>query len=259
MLPFLTLTECFSSHHKIIPRELAWCDVLEGTDIVIPSTEYNSPYHFMDMSQPQQASFMQRMGLDTRENVLLRTKIKEALESKSVPSPSSMKWADVPAIFHGDVPRDTPLQDPPDVSSSVFDDAIIQSIIEIMTSKFRRVSEMEVVVRVFLMVMIAVSEDSEIRVELQPSMTSHSTFTDFLICIRSGDTKRFIEVKRTDINVDLTSETNETAQALREAQILLCTAKVKSPMPFLLTNGNRGVEEGHTLLGCGMWGYAVKS
>ena len=26
--------------------------------------------------------------------------------------------------------------------------------------------------------------------------------------------------KRTDINVDLTSETNETAQALREAQIL---------------------------------------
>lgn len=212
--------------------------MLEGTDIVVPSTEYNSPYHFMDMSQPQQALFIQRLELDTRGDLLLRTKIKEALKSKSVPSPSSMKWADVPAILHGDVPiARTLLQDPPDVSIGVFDDAIIQSIIEIMASKFRRVSEMEVVVRVFLMVMIAVSEDSDIRVELQPSMTSHSTFTDFLICIRSGDKKRFIEVKRTDINVDLTSETNETAQALREAQILLCTEKVKSPMPFLLTNG----------------------
>lgn len=144
-----------------------------------------------------------------------------------------MKWSDVPAILHGDVPRDTPLQDPPDVTTSVFGDAIIQSIIEIMRSKFRRVSEMEVVVRVFLMVMIAVSEDSDIKVELQPSVTSHSTFTDFLIWIITRDEKRFIEVKRTGINVDLTS----TAQALREAQILLCSEKVKSPMPFLLTNG----------------------
>ena len=210
--------------------------MLQGTGIAVPSTEYNSPNHFVDMSQPQQALFLRRIGigLNSREEGLLRTKIKEALELKSIPSPSLMKWSDVPAILHGQVPSDTQLEDPPDVSSSLFDDAVIQSIIEIMTKKFRRVSEMEVVVRVFLMVMIAVSGDCDIWVELQPG---HSTFTDFLIRIRSGDTKRFIEVKRTDVNVDLTSATKETAQALREAQILLCTEKVKSPMPFLLTNG----------------------
>ena len=46
----------------------------------------------------------------------------------------------------------------------------------------------------------------------------------------------YIEVKRTGINVDLTPESDETAQTLREAQTLLCSEKVKSPMPFLLTN-----------------------
>lgn len=218
-------------------RELAWCDVLLGTGIAVPSTEFNTPNHFVEMDQLQQAMFLRRIGLNSREEGLLRTKIKEALKLKSIPSPSSMTWADVPAILHGHVPSDTSLQDPPHVSSSEFGDAVILSIIETMKKKFRRVSEMEVVVRVFLMVMIAVSGDCDIWVELQPSVPGHSTFTDFLIRIRSGDTKRFIEVKRTNVNVDLTSATNETAQALREAQILLCTEKVKSPMPFLLTNG----------------------
>lgn len=195
----------------------------------------------MEMNQDQQRFFIQRLGLEARDEALLMANIKEALKMKKIPTPSAMKWSDVSAILQGDIPLiHSPLQDPPDVSFSVFDDAVIQSIIKIMTNKFRRVSEMEVVVRVFLMVMIAVSEieDGDIRVELQPSVRNHSTFTDFLICItRLGETLRFIEVKRTDISVDLTSESNETAQALREAQILLCSAKVSSPMPFLLTNG----------------------
>ena len=190
----------------------------------------------MEMNQRQQASFLARMELNERGSALLRTKLNEALQSKGVPSPSAMKWSDVPAILHGDVPSDSLLQNPPDVVvSSVFDDAVIEAIRVIMASKFRRLSEMEVVVRVFLMVMIAASDCSDIWIELQPSVTGHS---DLLICIKSCRKRKFIEVKRSTIMTDLTVPSDETAQALREAQILLCTEKVKSPLQFLLTNGS---------------------
>ncbi len=80
--------------------------------------------------------------------------------------------------------------------------------------------------------------ENGIRVELQPTFNNHATFTDFIIWITNivGQVQ-FIEVKRTDINVDLTTETDSTAQALREAQILLCS-NVQSPLPFVLTNGS---------------------
>ena len=153
--------------------------------------------------------------------------------------PNPLFNGDVPAILHGNVPQAaTPLQEPPEFSSNVFGDAVIKSIMETMRSKFKRVSEMDVVVRVFLMLLIAVSDYSgDIKIELEPSVSGHSTFTDFLISIIASGEKWFIEVKRTSISTDLSSETEETAQALREAQILLCTEKVKSPVQFLLTNG----------------------
>jgi hypothetical protein len=56
-------------------RELAWCDVLEGTGILRPATEYNTPHHFVDMNQSQQESFLTRMGLESREQDLLKTKL----------------------------------------------------------------------------------------------------------------------------------------------------------------------------------------
>lgn len=94
------------------------------------------------------------------------------------------------------------------------------------------------VIRVFLMVLIAVADDDDIRVELEPTFKDHATFTDFIIWITNRVGRvRFIEVKRTNINVDLTTETESTAQTLREAQILLCSNTVESPLPFVLTNG----------------------
>ena len=97
-------------------REIAWCDVLEGTGILLPATEFITPHHFVDMNQSQQESFLTPMGLASREQDLLKTKLQEALESKPVPSPSAMKWSDVPAILHGKLPsHDTPLVEPPDV------------------------------------------------------------------------------------------------------------------------------------------------
>lgn len=179
------------------------------------------------------------MGLESREQDLLKTKLQEALEAKPVPSPSAMKWSDVPAILHGKLPsHETPLVEPPDVTSDLFTDAILESIIRILAMKVRRLSEMEVVVRVFWMVLIAVSDKSDIRVELQPTVKDHATITDFLIWItnRVGEV-RFIEVNRTDISVDLTSETDSTAQTLREAHVLLCSHADVIALPFVLTNG----------------------
>ena len=55
-----------------------------------------------------------------------------------------------------------------------------------------------------------------ISCELQPTVKDHASFTDFLIWItnRVGEV-RFIEVKRSDISVDLTVEADSTAQTLR--------------------------------------------
>ena len=57
-----------------------------------------------------------------------------------------MKWSDVPDILHGDVPIASVLNKPPDFTSTVFVDAVIQSIINIMKASFERKSEMDVLV-----------------------------------------------------------------------------------------------------------------
>ncbi len=81
--------------------------------------------------------------------------------------------------------------------------------------------------------------------QLQPFVLGHSTFTDFLFVIANGGGPiGFIEVKRTSEHTDLTSETDTTAQALREAQILICKDHGVESLPFILTNGS-------------MWSYGV--
>lgn len=218
-------------------REIDWNVVLEGTGIRIPADEYITPYHFVDMTALQQEYFLTRMGLDSRGRNMLTTKLRETLASKPVPSPSAMKWSDVRAILHGEIPTIPSTLRIPDVTSSLFTDAILESIIDIMRTKFKRVSEMDVVVRVFLMVLIAVCDnDKKISVQLQPTYNGN---TDFIFWMKNGagQVVRFIEVKRTEIYANLATETDSTAQTLREAHILLTSNPGLSPLPFVLTNG----------------------
>lgn len=107
---------------------------------------------------------------------------------------------------------------------------------------WRKVSEMEVVVRVFSVLLCVISEQSDIKVEMQPSFRDHSAYTDFLVKVNGGDgSLQFIEVKRPSIGVDLTTQTDETAQALREAHIMLCHSEATCrSIQFLLTNGPLG-------------------
>ena len=59
---------------------------------------------------------------------------------------------------------------------------------------------MEMVVQAFFMLLIAVSVtgDKDIRVELQPTLNDHSSFTDFRVWIKNGAGRviQFIEVKK---------------------------------------------------------------
>ena len=130
-------------------KYINWDVVLEGTGIRIPADEYITPYHFEEMTALHQECFLIRMGLDSRGRNMLTTKLRETLASKPVPSPSAMKWSDVPAILHGEIPTIPSTLRIPDVPSSLFTDSILKSIIDIMRTKFKRVSEMEVVVQVF--------------------------------------------------------------------------------------------------------------
>ena len=117
------------------------------------------------------------------------------------------------------------------------EDTFLEVLRGVFARNFRNVTEMEAVMRVGVVVLCAV-KDLEVTVQLQPSLTNHPTFTDFLFVVKStGQAICFIEVKNSSEFTSLTLETAATAQALREAQITLANNPAESArLPFLLTN-----------------------
>ena len=93
-------------------------------------------------------------------------------------------------------------------------------------------SEMDATARVLMLVMEAAWDMDNIAIQLQPSFVAHSTFTDFLIHINQFS---FIELKRVEITTDLEMPTKQTAQALREAHIILLEKNAEH-VTFALTN-----------------------
>lgn len=56
---------------------------------------------------------------------------------------------------------------------------------------------------------------------MQPSLTKHGAFTDFLFVLKKENKgMEFIEKKRSGVYTDLNLTTSETAQVIREAHIL---------------------------------------
>ena len=103
-----------------------------------------------------------------------------------------MSYQDPPRIMTGTIPRpsvpsDHYKHDPSD---------ILETFMGIVENKVWNSSEMEVVVRVFLVVIDAV-KDLPVIVRLQPSQDYHTTFTDILFLLSdSGKEVCLIEVKR---------------------------------------------------------------
>ncbi len=117
------------------------------------------------------------------------------------------------------------------------EDTFLEVLEGVFTRNFRNVTEMEAVMRVGATVLCAV-KDLDVVVQLHPSVTNHRTFTDFLFVIK--DTTQaicFIEVKKATDSTSLTLQADSTAQALREAHILIANNTDESAtIPFLLTN-----------------------
>ena len=99
---------------------------------------------------------------------------------------------------------------------------------------------MEAVIRVAVIVFDAVMEtetETNLKVQLQPTLNYHATFTDFYFIIKENGTeipKGFIEVKNVSKSVNLGADIKPVAQALPESQIILDTFPNIS-LPFILT------------------------
>ena len=64
-----------------------------------------------------------------------------------------------------------------------------------------------------------------IECTVQPTVKGHPVFTEFIIKLSSANKVAIVEVKKFSINCNMTLETTtETAQALREAHIMLTTS-----------------------------------
>ena len=98
---------------------------------------------------------------------------------------------------------------------------------------------MEATIRVLSVVMEAVEEHADIKIELQPSLSNHAIYIDLLIHLNSTEGSPFliIEVKNSDVST-IFGENDCTAQVLREAHITLQDEKCnRQKLPFILTNG----------------------
>ena len=106
---------------------------------------------------------------------------------------------------------------------------------------------MEAVIRVAVIVLDAVM-GTNLKVQLQPSVKNHATFTDFyfIIAEQGEDIPRaFIEVKNSSVSVVMDSEIKPVAQALREAQIIIemLPNSTDITLPFILTNSHHWISK----------------
>lgn len=151
-----------------------------------------------------------------------------------IPSPSTMEWKDVYKVLEGTMPTLKYFA----VTGSALK-AHTKKTLECLNSHFRNVSEMEAVLRVATLIVDAV-EDSNVTVELQPSVIGHVSFTDFYFIIRNNGEDvpvAFVETKNTSVSVDMGLQLKPVAQALREAQIICSLIPRESvEIPFILTN-----------------------
>ena len=142
-----------------------------------------------------------------------------------------MKWKYISGVLDGTIP---PLGSKPSCPDSVLSQEVA-SLMERVENHFRNETEMEATVCVFLFVLEALY-GTVVRVQLQPSLPLHPTFTDFYFIISDVEMSPLclIEVKNSDTTARM-RENDTTAQVLRSAQIALSGSE-RIELPFILTN-----------------------
>lgn len=159
----------------------------------------------------------------------------QVIKTEVIPSPSGMQArhikliADTSKISHFKPSEDEDV-----------DDCTLE-FLKRMKMYFRNKTEAEAMFNVLLYISsaIATMDDNQgLQIQLQPTVGSFKTFSDvYVIVLDSGTPRCFIEIKRLTYYTDLTDmESEHTAQALREAHILLCELQCADEIPFVLTN-----------------------
>lgn len=151
---------------------------------------------------------------------------------QTIPSPSNMKWSNISSILESKCDNEIRALEAATLPEVKLD---AKTIMEILKCKFKNQSEMDVVIKIFSLILCVIADIPAITVTLQPTEFGH---TDFLIKIKNGSSyTRLIEVKRATTMVNMSNEADQTAQALREVHILLQNTPDCNTAPFLLTNG----------------------
>ena len=211
-------------------RELTWEEVLVEIENPPALPKWATPELFCALNAADQDSFLALFGLSSHKITLLK-RLDDCVQGKPLPAPSDMTWKNVPRILEGTMPKRSTRKAG---EMGTVEDTVLEVLRGVFTHNFRNVTEMEAVMRVGVVVLCAVKE-LDVTVQLQPN---HPTFTDFLFVFKSIDQAIcFIEVKKIEEFTSLTAQTAATAQALREAQIILNSPMQGTrPLPFLLTN-----------------------
>lgn len=162
----------------------------------------------------------------------------QELQADRIPPPSQITWQEVPRILSGVIPSPTDLSNIGEIPAI----EAVKTVRAKIGCLVRNVTEMEATVRVLMYVIEASWDiaDVQIQIQMQPSVTKHSTFTDFLFVVkirRDEKVMGFIEIKKISVSTDLTTTTKVTAQAIREAHILTLEKECQS-VPFAITNSS---------------------
>ena len=153
-----------------------------------------------------------------------------------IPSSSNMTWEDTDKVLIGRVPGFT-IPHLPICNKVEIEEAKIFSFADKTISAKSEADASARVIVLLLQVLksYTVEKQAKFCVACQPTVSTHSTFTDYLIEV-SGLKHVIIEVKRFDVNCNLTLQTKEVAQILREVQIWLNQNQDEESVTFLLTN-----------------------
>ena len=155
---------------------------------------------------------------------------------EGIPSPFNMKWDDVEHVLSGNIScSPNGLNDNlPDITKE--EETHLKSQYTFADSVITKFSEADASCRVITLLLALFRFLSHSKIKCQPTISHHQTFTDYLINISNGTKCVIIEVKRIGIQCSLRQETDEVAQVLREAHILLMEQKHLSSLLFVLTN-----------------------
>ena len=200
-------------------REITWDEVLVEILPNPPSipTWTVTPEHFIKCTTDEIDSFLDIFDLLEHKRMVLK-RLQDCLKGAHIPTPSEMKWSDVPRILEGLIPKRGREESGVNENKCSLPDELLSFFND---ENFRNVTEMEAVIRVAAVVLCAV-KGLKVSVQVQPSIAKHLTFTDFLFVVTGENKYRaFIEVKKTAEYTSLRLELPSTAQALREAHILL--------------------------------------